>query len=180
MAFVLVIHDMIVAIKLGYLQVWEKPKGQPGFWRPAKNWTKKEFIHNFDAVIDAVHERAEELGLEHVRWRFAFDNPNNHKVKRSDLKNLRDGEEIVQPPRYSPEIMQPVEHSHGYTQARYFKDRLEANMHVWDIQAEWALLQEAFYKANTPETVTATVRRVPEAAQQIVKAKGGRIARKYR
>ena len=105
--------------------------------------------------------------------------PNNHNVKESELKNLRPGELLVRPPRYSPELMQAVEHSHSVTQNTYLKARLLANMAVWDIQAEWKLLQDAFWKAITPSYVAKTAARVPEAARQIVKALGGRIDKEY-
>lgn len=154
--------------------------GQPAFWRPAKNWTKKEFIYHLRRIIDEVHRLAAEQGLTHVKWRFAFDNPGNHKITEADLDNLLPGEGIIQPPTYSPEIMQPIEHSHAWTVRAYQRRRLESGRTDFNIQAEWDTVREAFWQANTKEVVAKTVKRVPEAARQIIKANGGRINRKFR
>jgi hypothetical protein len=171
---------MFPSLEYVLLQVRVKKKGQDEYYRPARNWTKTEFISHMTALIDCVHAKADEQGLGDVRWRFAFDNPNNHNIKRADLPNLRAGEKIIRPPRYSPELMQAIEHSHGYTQKAYLASRMEAGAASWDIQAEWRCIRDVFFAVNTPAVVTKTVGRVQEAARQIIKAKGGRIAREYR
>lgn len=172
-------HEMLSPFERARLQVVEKVKGQPAFERPARNWTKPEFIHNLDLIVERTHEKGDQLGLTGP-WYFTFDNPNNHKVKREDIKSLRPDDELVKPPRYAPELMQPVEHSHGYTCEAFLSERLMHGLSRWDIQGEWELLQEVFYRVNTPDVVSKTVARVPTAAREIIKAKGGRIPRKYR
>lgn len=166
-------------LKCACLQVVEKVKGEPAFERPAKNWTKPEFIANLNGIVDHTHDMADERGLTGP-WYFAFDNPNNHKVTREDITSLRPGDELVRPSRYSPELMQAIEHSHGYTCEAFLTERLMHGLTKWDIQREWQMLREVFFRANTPEVVSKTVARVPAAAAEIIKAKGGRIPRKYR
>lgn len=178
-AFVLLEHEIVAALEREFLQVREKPKGKPAFWRPAKNWTLPEFISKLETAVECTHKLADAQGLE-GDWYFAFDNPSNHHVTREDIKNLRPGDQLVHPARYSPELMQPVEHSHGYTCKTFLQERLQQGMTHWDIQAEWELLREVFMRVNTPEVVSKTVARVKPAADQIIKAKGGRIPKEYR
>lgn len=178
-SFVLFKHQVISSLESDLLQVWEKLKGQPGFWRKARGWTKPEFIANMRTIVNRVHEKADLLGLD-TKFIFAFDNPITHDIDEDDLGNLREGEYILRPPRYSPELMQAIEHSHGYTTKAYHKARLELGHTSWDIQAEWRCLREVFFEANTPEVVSKTVARIPEAARQIILAKGGRIPAVYR
>jgi hypothetical protein len=173
-------HQVFPPLKYVCLQVKVKLKGQDAYWRPARNWTKPEFIWHLNTMIDSVHAKAKELDLGHLRWRFAFDNPSNHNVKASDLTSLLPGEEIIRPPRYSPELMQAIEHCHGYTRKAYLAARMALGQTAWDIQAEWMTMRETFFQVATPETVSRTVDRVQEAARQIVEAGGGRIERKYR
>ena len=172
-------HDVLAGLELAFLQVMERIKGLK-IHRKAKNWTKKEFIWHLEAIIDRVHTLADEAGLHGHKWRFVFDNPSNHNVKREDLKNLRPGDVIEHPPRYSPEIMQPIEHSHGWTVNEYEHARLLHGVTKWDLHSEWGMMLAAFKKRSTPAVVKATVARVPEAAKQIVMAKGGRIPKMYR
>ena len=172
-------HEVVALLEYACLQVVEKVKGSPSFERPAKNWTKKEFIYNLDLIVKRTHKKGDKLGLMGP-WYFTFDNPNNHKVVREDIKSLRPGDQLVKPPRYAPELMQAIEHSHGYTCKAFLSERLMHGLSHWDIQGEWQLLQKMFYRVNTADVVSQTVARVPAAAREIIKARGGRIPRKYR
>lgn len=172
-------HQVFSSPESDLLQVWEKPKGKPGFWRKARGWTKPEFIANMRTIVNRVHEKADLLGLD-IKFIFAFDNPITHDIDEDDLGNLRTGEYIRRPPRYSPELMQAIEHSHAHTSKAYQKARLLTGHQHWDIQAEWQCMRDVFYRANTPEVVSSTAARIPEAARQIILAKGGRIPAVYR
>ena len=175
---VLTEHEVQPTLEVLALQVKERINRMT-VKRQAKNCTKPEFIWHLDAIIAEVHQQADKAGLQGHNWRFVFDNPSNHNVKREDLKNLRPGDVIEHPPRYSPEIMQPIEHSHGWTVNEYEHARLLHGVTEWDLHKEWGMMLAAFKKQSTPTAVKNTVARVPEAAKQIVLAKGGRIPKMY-
>lgn len=176
---VLLKHEMLAALESWFLQVREKPKGEPAFQRPARGLTKPEFHDKMTRLVKRVHDLADEKGLEGP-WYFVFDNPSIHNIEPQDVPTLGPGDELLYAARYAPELMQAIEHSHGYTCEEFLKERMVHGMTHWDIQAEWKLLQEVFVRVNTPEVVRKTVARVQPAAQQIIIAKGGRIPKKYR
>lgn len=112
-----------------------------GDW--AKSVTKQEFTMQLRACMKHVNDNWPPLKGCPI---FMYDGPNFHKLDPDTIEDMihgglvRDVDQLQQPPRYSGDFMQCVEHGHAIIEDAWFKKRLvEGGPDTWQERGEQLL-----------------------------------------
>jgi hypothetical protein len=98
---------------------------------------------------------------------------------------LKGGLQVNWPPAYSPEFHKPIEHSHANTCREFRKQVADymmspgADLGTWDIKRFCKVVREAFFKANTRDSVTRDFASLEDTFRQAVKHAGGYVPAKF-
>lgn len=134
--------------------------------------TQQEWIGELCQVIDAAYEQCPDKS-KFGEITFMYDNPSFHRLtdeEKLDIYHdtmLESVDQLQNPPRYSGDFMQCIEHVHGYICGAWSNTRLiDGDKKTWE-EREAELLR-IFNEMVTAENVTANVHKLLELLEWIV------------
>lgn len=148
--------------------------------KDAKSITQEEFCDRLEEIIEEAYYKWDNPDtFEEVK--FMYDNPQFHQLDERAMERLelhgflRDRKQLLNPPAYSGDFMQCIEHVHGIICHKWWKARLGKDLsELWE---DWeAELQAIFKRAITAEGVTKNCHKVVRLCEHILQEKTGGYA----
>jgi hypothetical protein len=171
------------ALTRGLVLQVKKP-GKGGVRKLAKSMTQEEWNDKLSEIIKLAHEawiKSGHAASTFHKVRFMFDNPGFHGVDDTDVKRLllkgylQSEKQLCQPPRYSGDFMQCIEHVHAIICRIWWRKRLEM-----EDRGEWEQwerdLREIFMETITAEGVTNNCKKVIQLMEWLVENDTGGYA----
>jgi hypothetical protein len=133
----------------------------------AKSSTREEFVDQLSSIILTTQARLPP-GYAADEIIYMFDGPRFHQLHPEDTDEVCahtgvDARQLQSPPRYSPDMMQCVEHVHGIICDAWWTERIwnackpDAPPPDMTREVDFAALERIFKSKITPESVAANV-----------------------
>lgn len=135
--------------------------------------TQQEWIGELIDIIDTTYDLCPDKS-KFGEITFMYDNPSFHRLTEDEKLDilqetmLESVDQLQNPPRYSGDFMQCIEHVHGYICGAWANERL-ADGHKKTWQEHEADLRRIFNEKVTAENVTANVHKLVKLLERIKK-----------